>query len=106
MRASVTLPSLCFRVGPDRLVVRALARRRGVARPDHELALEVADLFAALVDALRLDAHDAAVRFRRQPLLEHAGLRVDRAVVDRRLGVAKRLDLEVGDAGATDVRNA
>src|SRR4051812_35015156 len=64
-------------VGPDVLFIGPLPTRRGLGRPHHHLALEVADLFAALVDAFRLYRDDAPVALRREFLVEHAGLRVD-----------------------------
>ena len=55
-----------------------------VALPHHHLAPEVADLLAALVDALGLDGDDAAVALRRRLLVEHPGLGVDRVAVEGR----------------------
>ena len=94
-------------VGPDAsLVVGAAAGGRGLAGPDHQLAAEVADLLAVLVEALGLDGDDAAVALGRELLVEHAGLGVDGVAVEGRLGVLERLDLEVGDGGAADVGDA
>ena len=100
----VSLRSLTFR---PRWTRRTGGRgRSGLARPHHQLALEVADLFAALVDALRLDGDDPAIGLGGQPLLEHPCLGVDRVAVEGRLGMAQRLDLEVGDARAAHVGHA
>src|SRR6266540_5719017 len=59
--------------------VRPLPWFRRLALRDHHLATEVADLLAALVEAARLDRHDAAVGLARRLLLvEHLRLGVDR----------------------------
>src|SRR6476661_7391922 len=72
----------------------------------HHLAAEDADQRAVLVVALGLDVHDAAVVLGRAlPLVEHLGLAVDRVAVEGRRDVAQRLDLEVGDRLAADVRH-
>src|SRR5436190_2741177 len=88
-------------------LVRTLPRRRGVALPDHELAAEVADLLAALVEAARLDRDDPAVGLaRRRRGLEHLRLGVDGVAVEGRLAVLELLDLEVRDARAAHVGDA
>src|SRR2546427_375285 len=80
------------------------ARGGGVLLPHHQRAAEVAPLLAALVEALRLDGHNASVGLRlRFDLVQHARLRVDRVAVKRRPLVGERLHLEVEDARSTDV---
>ena len=49
---------------PDVVAVGTAARRRVGRLPHHQLAPEVADLFAALVEGLGLDGHDAPVVLR------------------------------------------
>src|SRR4051794_4376662 len=87
--------------------VRPPALWRGVLLPHHQLAPEVADLFAALVEALGLNGHHAAIVLGlRLDLVEHPGLGVDGVAVEGRLLVGQRLDLEVGDARPAHVRHA
>src|ERR1035437_2374130 len=92
---------------PDVVVVRAPARWRVGLLPYHELAPEVADLFASLVEGLRLDGDDAPVVLGlRRGGFEHSRLGVDGVAVKGRRTVQERFNLEIGDARAADVRNA
>src|SRR4051812_25847421 len=71
----------------------------------HDAAAEHADHGAVLLVALGLDAHDAAVGLGAGlTLVEDRRLAVDRVAVEGRRDVAQRLDLEVGDGFAGDVR--
>src|SRR5436305_1482955 len=95
------------RLGPDVLAVGSPAGRGEVGLPHHQLATEVTDLLAPLVEPLRLDGDDAAVVLgRRLALVEHPGLGVDGVAVEGRLLVRQRLDLEVGDARSADIGDA
>src|SRR3984885_12714387 len=88
---------------PDVVAVGTLARRSGRRLPDHELAPEVADLLAALVEGLGLDGHDAPVVLRLgRRGFEDPRLGVDRVAVEGREAMQQRLDFEVGDARAAD----
>src|SRR5580704_8641083 len=91
--------------GP-RVVVGATPRRSALALPDHDLAAEVADLLAALVETLGLDRHDAAIGLGcGHALFEHTGLGVNGVAVKGRAPVGQRLDFEVGDRRTRHVRD-
>ena len=89
---------------PARLL--AAARVEVVLLGHHDLALEHADQCAVLVVALGLDVdHAAVVLGLGLPLVEHRGLAVDRVAVEGRRDVLQRLDLQVRDGLAGDVRH-
>src|SRR6266852_2353184 len=72
----------------------------------HHLAAEHADQGAVLLVAAGLDLDDAPVGLRfRWPLAEHGGLAVDGVAVEGRRHVLQRLDLQVRDGLARDVRD-
>src|SRR5215469_10558984 len=97
--ATVSVPGVVW--------VRALPRRRVRFLPHHQLAAEVADLLAALVERLGLHRDDAAVGLGlRLHTVEHAGLGVDGVAVERGELVLQRLDLEIGDARTAHVGHA
>src|SRR6516165_2446640 len=69
---------------PDVVAVGALPGRGVGGLPDHELAAEVADFLAALVEALGLDRYDPAVVLGLgRGRVEYACLGVDGVAVER-----------------------
>ena len=72
----------------------------------HHAATEDADHRAVLLVTARLHGDYSAVRFRLGlSFVQHSRLAVDRVAVEGRRDVAQRLDLEVGDGPARDVRH-
>src|ERR1700730_10367645 len=73
-------------------------------RGHHDLAAEHAHQGSVLLVAAGLDLDDAPVAGRGEPLAEHGGLAVDGVAVEGRCHVLERLDFQVGDGLAGDVR--